>query len=165
MVMTKLPFASVVVEYFLPVRVLVAVMLTPGSGTEPDLTCPRMVPPLTSAEGVGAGGEVGCARAGDGAAGAVCDEPVLVVVVSGAVWAIKCKFPVNGNSIASQKALWRVRDTQYPQQQNGWEKRGFFLVLRYWRSGSGRAHSFPRTAFSFGPRFENAECRSYEGSA
>ena len=50
--MTKLPFMSVVVEYFLPVRVLVAVMLTPGRGTAPDFTCPRMVPPLTSAAGV-----------------------------------------------------------------------------------------------------------------
>lgn len=44
--MLKLPRASVAVVYLRPVSVFVAVMVTPGSGTGPDLTAPRMVPPL-----------------------------------------------------------------------------------------------------------------------
>ncbi len=36
----------VVVAYFFPVKVLVAVMATPGRGTTPVLTVPWIVPPM-----------------------------------------------------------------------------------------------------------------------
>ena len=48
--------ASVTVLYFLPVRVLVAVMLTPGKGVVPDLTVPWIVPPACDGAVAGAGG-------------------------------------------------------------------------------------------------------------
>lgn len=44
--MVNAPVMSVVVVYFLPVRVLVAVTLTPGKGVPPAFTLPRMVPPV-----------------------------------------------------------------------------------------------------------------------
>jgi hypothetical protein len=40
---------SVVVAYFLPVSVLVAVTDTPGSGTVPLFTLPEIVPPCAAA--------------------------------------------------------------------------------------------------------------------
>jgi hypothetical protein len=46
--MAKEPFTSVVVAYFFPVTVLVAVMPTPGSGTAPAFTVPVIFPPLVS---------------------------------------------------------------------------------------------------------------------
>jgi hypothetical protein len=46
--MANEPFISVVVAYFFPVKVFVAVTLTPGNGTGPAFTVPAMVPPLAS---------------------------------------------------------------------------------------------------------------------
>ena len=58
--MANEPFTSVVVAYFFPVSVLVAVTPTPGSGTAPAFTVPVIVPPLASTAVVGAGaGEAG----------------------------------------------------------------------------------------------------------
>src|SRR5215472_16887140 len=65
--MRKLPSRSVEVMYFLPVRVLAALTLTPGSGTLPDLTVPVISP---KAEVVRAG--VAWVVVGAGAAG--CDR-------------------------------------------------------------------------------------------
>jgi hypothetical protein len=48
------PFTSVVVAYFFPVKVFVAVTPTPGSGTAPAFTVPVIVPPLASIAGAGA---------------------------------------------------------------------------------------------------------------
>jgi hypothetical protein len=53
--MANEPFASVVVAYFFPVNVFVAVTATPGSGTTPAFTVPVIVPPLASTEAAGAG--------------------------------------------------------------------------------------------------------------
>ena len=44
---------SVVVAYFFPVSVLVAVTATPGSGITPLFTVPEMVPPWGTAAGTG----------------------------------------------------------------------------------------------------------------
>ena len=52
--MANEPFTSVVVAYFFPVNVLVAVTPTPGSGTAPAVTVPVIVPPLASTDGAGA---------------------------------------------------------------------------------------------------------------
>src|SRR4051794_3962760 len=68
--MVKEPFTSVVVAYFFPVKVFVAVTATPGRGTAPAFTVPLMVPPFASAVGAGAvagagvGGAVVCAGGG-----------------------------------------------------------------------------------------------------
>src|SRR6202012_5614890 len=67
---------SVVVLYFLPVRELLAVTLTPGSGMLPSLTVPWMVPPES-----GACPGAGVAWAGVGAAGGAG-------AAAGAVWAM-----------------------------------------------------------------------------
>src|ERR1700733_9691095 len=81
-----MPSASVVVAYFLPVSVLVAVTATPGSGTPPAFTVPLMLPPCGAAGAVGvaeggvAAGEVAGA-AGGGVAG-VCAAGVSVVCAS-----------------------------------------------------------------------------------
>src|ERR1700679_804513 len=71
------PFTSVVVAYFFPVNVLVAVTLTPGNGTGPAFTVPAMVPPLGSPAGAaGAAGTTGAdvwpAGSGASVAGALC---------------------------------------------------------------------------------------------
>ncbi len=52
--MANAPLTSVVVAYFFPVSVFVAVTPTPGSGTAPDFTVPVIVPPLASATAAGA---------------------------------------------------------------------------------------------------------------
>jgi hypothetical protein len=46
--MANAPFTSVVVVYFLPLNVLVAVTATPGKDTVPALIVPVIVPPLAS---------------------------------------------------------------------------------------------------------------------
>src|SRR5947209_8703077 len=46
---------SVVVAYFLPVRLLVAVTATPGNGVVPAFTVPLMVPPCGVADAMTAG--------------------------------------------------------------------------------------------------------------
>jgi hypothetical protein len=57
----NIPLVSVVVAYFLPVSVLVAVTETPGRGICPAFTVPRIVPPsITVAVATGAEG-AGCA--------------------------------------------------------------------------------------------------------
>src|SRR5437867_983283 len=61
--MEKLPARSVEVMTFWPVRVLAALMVTPGKGTLPALTVPVISPPATAD---GACGEAAAA------AGAVC---------------------------------------------------------------------------------------------
>src|ERR1039458_7648559 len=68
-----MPSMSVVVAYFFPVRVVVAVTATPGNGTPLAFTVPRMVPPCASTGAAGAAAvAAGAAVAGaDGAAGAV----------------------------------------------------------------------------------------------
>src|SRR5258706_15879406 len=48
------PFTSVVVAYFFPVNVFVAVTATPGNGPAPAFTVPVIVPPLASAADAGA---------------------------------------------------------------------------------------------------------------
>src|ERR1035437_2590853 len=72
-----MPSMSVVVAYFFPVRVLVAVTATPGSETALAFTVPRIVPPsatgaaVAGAAGAGAGVAAGaCTVAGAAAAGA-----------------------------------------------------------------------------------------------
>src|SRR5437763_9182810 len=72
--MVKEPFTSVVVAYFFPVKVLLAVTATPGKGTAPAFTVPLMVPPFASAAVAGA-----VAGAGAGVRGAV-------VCAGGGVW-------------------------------------------------------------------------------
>src|ERR1017187_3766210 len=62
-----MPSMSVVVAYFFPVRVLVAVTATPGSGIPLAFTVPRMVPPCAAS---GAAGGVAAGAAVAGAAGA-----------------------------------------------------------------------------------------------
>jgi hypothetical protein len=53
-VIANAPFTSVVVAYFFPVSVLLAVTATPGKGTAPAFTVPEIVPPVASlAAGVG----------------------------------------------------------------------------------------------------------------
>jgi hypothetical protein len=52
--MANEPFTSVVVAYFFPVKVFVAVTPTPGNGTTPAFTVPVIVPPLASTAGAGA---------------------------------------------------------------------------------------------------------------
>jgi hypothetical protein len=47
------PFTSVVVAYFFPVKVFVAVTPTPGSGIAPAFTVPEIVPPVASIAGTG----------------------------------------------------------------------------------------------------------------
>src|ERR1035438_887343 len=65
-----MPSMSVVVAYFFPVRVVVAVTATPGNGTPLAFTVPRMVPPCASTGAAGAVGAAGAAVAGAaGAAG------------------------------------------------------------------------------------------------
>ena len=75
---------SVVVAYFFPVSVLVAVTATPGRGTPLAFTVPWMVPPCGSAATTGAtatdaraGGAAGvCAAGADGAAVGACGAGV-----------------------------------------------------------------------------------------
>ena len=55
------------VVYLRPVSVLVAVMLTPGSGMVPDLTEPWMTPPVWTADGVVVEAFAGCCGAGEAA--------------------------------------------------------------------------------------------------
>jgi hypothetical protein len=50
------PFTSVVVAYFFPVNVFVAVTLTPGSGIAPAFTVPVIVPPVASVAGTSGAG-------------------------------------------------------------------------------------------------------------
>src|SRR5450631_296934 len=102
MVMTKLPFTSLVVENFFPVRVLVAVTLTPGSGTEPDFTCPRIVPPFTSATAVGAEGKFVWSGAADTAEFGDWDALAPVFAIAGLAWAIKGESPAKASSMASK---------------------------------------------------------------
>jgi hypothetical protein len=73
--MRKLPVTSVAVEYFLPVSVFVAVMVTPGSGVPAaffpeasaivaEVTMPVMVPPCTSCGAVDVWGGAPAGRTG-----------------------------------------------------------------------------------------------------
>src|ERR1035441_9203305 len=65
-----MPSMSVVVAYFFPVRGLVAVTATPGSGTPLAFTVPRMVPPCAASGAAGATGAAVAGAAGVAAAGA-----------------------------------------------------------------------------------------------
>jgi hypothetical protein len=53
MAIVNQPFTSVVVAYFFPVKVFVAVTPTPGSGIAPAFTVPEIVPPVASIAGTG----------------------------------------------------------------------------------------------------------------
>ncbi len=76
---------SVVVAYFLPVSVLVAVTATPGSGTCPDFTVPRIVPPSTT-DGVAttAGVAAGVAWAGEATGAPSCASAPAVTTTPSA---------------------------------------------------------------------------------
>src|ERR1035438_9354636 len=65
-----MPSMSVVVAYFFPVRVVVAVTATPGNGTPLAFTVPRMVPPCASTGAAGAAAAEAAVAGADGAAGA-----------------------------------------------------------------------------------------------
>ena len=78
---------SVVVAYFFPVRVVVAVTATPGNGTPLAFTVPRMVPPCasTGAAGAAVAGATGAAGAAvAGAAGAAAAGAAGVCSAAGA---------------------------------------------------------------------------------
>src|ERR1019366_3517854 len=64
-----MPSMSVVVAFFFPVRVVVAVTATPGNGTPLAFTVPRMVPPCASTGAAGAAGAGAAVAGADGAAG------------------------------------------------------------------------------------------------
>src|ERR1035438_2126995 len=65
-----MPSMSVVVAYFFPVRVVVAVTATPGNGTPLAFTVPRMVPPCTPTGAAGAAAAEAAVAGADGAGGA-----------------------------------------------------------------------------------------------
>src|ERR1035438_9155897 len=82
-----MPSMSVVVAYFFPVRVVVAVTATPGNGTPLAFTVPRMVPPCasTGAAGAAVAGATGAAGAAvAGAAGAAAAGAAGVCSAAGA---------------------------------------------------------------------------------
>src|SRR3569833_1953268 len=95
---------SVVVAYFFPVSVLVAVTATPGSGVSPALTVPLIAPPWAAAVvDVCAVGTTVCAgAAGAGAPSAACAFAACTVSIAAtAMTALKPSLLVSRRNVHS----------------------------------------------------------------
>jgi hypothetical protein len=76
-VIANAPFTSVVVAYFFPVSVLLAVTATPGNGTAPAFTVPEIAPPFASLA-------AGVVAVGTGVVAVVAGVPDVLCASAGA---------------------------------------------------------------------------------